>query len=182
MKFQINEKTRWITTTAVFIALLIAAQVVTAPFGQPVTGSLVNLILIVSVMVYGLSSGLTVALISPIVAGIISIGPTWAMVPFVMAGNAVIVSVWRFIGKKRFAPPLAVRVTALITAAICKFLVLYIGVVKIAAPYFLNLPEPQAAKITGMFSLPQLFTALAGGAIAAIVIPLIEKARTARAL
>jgi hypothetical protein len=182
LKKHIPVDTKWITMTAVFVALLVAVQVATAPLGQLATGSLVNLILIVSAMICGMSSGMTVALISPIAAGIIGVGPTWAIVPFIMAGNAAIVSVWRFIGKKNFAGSLFVRITAMAAAALCKFLVLYIGVVRIAAPYILNLPEPQAARVTAMFSLPQLFTALIGGAAAVVVLPILEKAYTKRYL
>jgi len=58
-----NKRTQWITLTASFTALLIGFQAFTAPLGQFVTGSLVNLVLVVSVMTCGLASGLTVALL-----------------------------------------------------------------------------------------------------------------------
>ncbi len=59
-----NKKTLWITETAVMIALLVALQWATKPLGQFVTGSCVNLVLGVSVLVGGLWCGLTVALVS----------------------------------------------------------------------------------------------------------------------
>ena len=46
-----NKKTLWITETAVMIALLVALQWATKPLGQFVTGSCVNLVLGVSVLV-----------------------------------------------------------------------------------------------------------------------------------
>ena len=49
-----NKKTLWITETAVMIALLVALQWATKPLGQFVTGSCVNLVLGVSVLVGGL--------------------------------------------------------------------------------------------------------------------------------
>ena len=63
-----NKKIRWITETAVMLALLVSLQALTKPMGQLVTGSCVNTILAVSVLVGGYSCGLTVALISPVLA------------------------------------------------------------------------------------------------------------------
>ena len=175
-----HKGTLWITMTAVFIALLIVAQVVTAPLSQFVTGSLVNLILIVSVMTCGFSSGLTVALISPLFAKLLGIGPLWTIIPFVMLGNAVLILIWYLIGKMKFTNKHIVRIITLIIAAVCKFLVLYLGIVQLAIPLFLNLPANQAAVISSMFSFPQLITALIGGAIAILILPVVEKVRAKR--
>ena len=82
----------WITRTAIFIALLIVLQAATAPLGNIiVTGTIVNLLLIVSVMSCGLASGLTVAAISPVMAKFLGIGPLWSLIPFIAAGNAALV-------------------------------------------------------------------------------------------
>ena len=59
--------------------------------------------------------------------------------------------------------------------AVVKFAVLYLGVVKIILP-LLNLAAPKAEKMSAMFTFPQLFTALIGGAVAMIVIPSIKMA------
>ena len=64
----------------------------------------------------------------------------------------------------------------MICAAVGKFLVLYIGIVRIAVPMLLGLPEKQAAVMSNMFSIPQLFTAIAGGALAVIILPILQKA------
>lgn len=172
-----NRKVLWITQTAVLTALLIVMQSVTAAFGNTIiTGSVVNLILIVSVMIAGLSSGLTVALISPVFAKFLGIGPLWALIPFIVIGNIVLVLIWHFLGNRNFGKPMLVYVVTLVVAAVAKFLTLYAGIVKIAIPYLLNLPEQQAATISGMFSIPQLFTALIGGAAATIMLLLLKKA------
>ena len=180
MKINLNKKTVWITSTAVLIALLIGMQVFTAQFGQFVTGSLVNLILIISVMTCGPASGLTVAVFSPFFAKLLGIGPLWTIVPFIAIGNVVLVLVWHFLGNMRFANVHIVRVIALIAAAVCKFLTLYIGVARITVPLFLNLPEPQAAAISSIFALPQLITASIGGALALVIIPVLTRSSTAR--
>ena len=55
------------------LALLITAQALTKGFGQIVTGSFVNAILAVAVLVGGMSCGITVALISPIFAFLLNL-------------------------------------------------------------------------------------------------------------
>jgi len=178
----INNKTVWITRTAAFVALLVAVQFFTAPAGQLVTGTLVNFILIAAAMIYGAPAGLAAALMSPFFAKFIGIGPLWPIVPFIMAGNAALVLIWRGVGRLKGLNVRAARIAAAAAAALCKFLILYVGVVRIAAPYFLALPERQAAAVTAMFSYPQLITALAGGALAAVLLPAISKARAMRNL
>lgn len=172
-----KKKILWITQTAICISLLIVMQAVTAPLGTPfITGTIVNLLLIVSVMICGPASGFTVAVISPIVAKMIGIGPFWTLIPFIAAGNAVLVVLWHIIGNKNTKHKYFAYVIALVAAAISKFLVLYIGIVQIAIPLFLDLPEKQASVISQMFSIPQLITASAGGAIAVIILPSLIKA------
>ena len=56
-----NKKVRWITETAVMLALLVSLQALTKGFGQFVTGSCVNAVLAVTVLTAGLGSGIVVA-------------------------------------------------------------------------------------------------------------------------
>ena len=78
-----KKKALWITETAVMLALLIAMQALTKPMGQLVTGSAVNAVLAVTVLMRGLSSGLTVALISPVFAYLFGIAPNLVTVPVI---------------------------------------------------------------------------------------------------
>jgi riboflavin transporter FmnP len=172
-----NKKVFWITRTAVLIALLVVVQLVTSSFGnQVLTGSLVNLVLIVGVMTSGLWSGVTIAVLSPIFAKFLGIGPLWQIIPCIMLGNVTIVLVWGLIGNRMKEKKLVSYAVALVAGAVAKFLVLYLSIVRIVIPVFLKLPEPQANKISGMFSVPQLITALIGGVLAAVILPLLEKA------
>jgi hypothetical protein len=172
-----SSKILWITQTAILLALLIVAQASTAPLGNTlITGTLVNLLLVISTMIGGLASGLTVAAISPILAKMIGIGPLWALIPFIIAGNAVLVLLWHAMGNRHFGNRYFAYVAAMIIAAVGKFIVLYMGIVRIAVPLLLNLPEKQAVVISGMFSVPQLITALCGGFIAVIILPALKKA------
>lgn len=172
-----KEKTLWITRTAVCAALLVVLQAVTASWGNTlITGSVVNLLLIVSVMTCGLSSGSCVAVLSPVLAKLIGIGPFWSLIPFIVAGNLSLVLIWHFVGSRQVRHPAAGKVVVLIAAAVAKFLVLYVGIVRIAVPIILRLSEPQATVVSNLFSLPQLITALAGGAAALCLLPLLQKA------
>ena len=139
-----NSKLRRITRTAIFIALLIVLQAVTVPLGNIiVTGSIVNLMLIMSVITGSLASGVTVAAVSPVMAKLVGIGPLWALIPFIIAGNIVLVLLLYFIGNQDTGGKKYIAYTAaMVIAAIAKFLVLYIGIVRISVPFFLGLSEP----------------------------------------
>lgn len=162
----------WITRTAVFIALLVALQFVTSSMSQFVTGSVVNLILILSVMVGGLATGITVAALSPVFAFLLGIGPKLVpIIPFIIVGNIVIVLVWYFIAGRGKTLSTPRNILAAVVGALAKFGVLYLGVVVIA-PRLFTVPEPMLV----MFSYPQLITAAIGGAVAVLVLPLLAKA------
>ena len=82
----------WITRTAVMMALLIALQWATSGLGQFVTGSCVNAVQVVATLVGGLWSGVAVALLSPLCAFLLGIGPKLIqLIPAIALGNAVLV-------------------------------------------------------------------------------------------
>ena len=182
-----NKKLRWITETAMMLALLIALQwvgtFVPEEFTkQLVTGSLVNCVLAVTVLMVGLSSGITVALISPVVAFLLNIAPQILVVPAIMVGNTVYVLLLHFIAGKDGKNILR-QIIAWIAAAVAKFGVLY-GIVAglicgAFAPALLeagSLKQPMLAALTFKFGWPQLITALVGGAVALLIVPMLKKA------
>ncbi len=176
-----NKKVLWITQTGVLVALLIIAQAVTSSLGNTiVTGSIVNLILIVAVMLCGVYTGASVALISPIFAKFFGIGPLWSLIPFIALGNVVIVIVWYLIGNKNAKKPMVMYVIACVVGAVCKALTLYITIAQFAVPILLQLEEPQASVISATFSLPQFITATIGGVLAIAVLPVLKKATKAQ--
>ena len=175
MKSVASRRVLYITETAVMTALLIVLQAATKPAGQYVTGTCVNAVLAVSVLAVGLWSGITVALLSPFFAFLLGIGPQlFPITPSIAVGNLVFVFLlWLLAGGKDL--PLWRRGAAWITAALAKFAVLYLLVVKILC-VVLSLKEAQIATFTVMFSYPQLITALAGGGIALLLTPLLRRA------
>jgi hypothetical protein len=178
-KEEIFMKTKiyWIAKTAVFIALLVALQAITKPVGQMLTGSVVNLILILSVVLGGFASGFSVAIISPFMAALVGIAPNWGLVPFIILGNISLVAVWFILTKVKLKPLFTYVIAAVVGAAV-KFGVLWVSVVQIGVPLILKLPEKQATMISAQFGITQLFTALIGGAVACIILPLLVKTIT----
>lgn len=169
-----KKKILWITQTAVMLALLVVLQWLTKPFGQFVTGSCVNAVLAVAVLMGGFWSGAAVALISPFVAFLFGIGPQLLpIVPAIAVGNLVFVGALYLIC--RFVPRLLGKLLAWLGAAVLKFGALYLLVVQLLCRV-LPLKQPQIDTFTGMFSLPQLITALIGGGIAFLIVPVLKKA------
>ncbi len=175
-----HNRVLWITRTAALVALLIVLQWVTAGTkvfaGQYITGSCVNAVLVVSALMAGLWSGVTVAILSPFCAYLLGIGPKLIqIVPGVAVGNLVFVLVLYFlIGTE---PKAIVRqAIGLLVAAAAKFLTLYLVIVKGIVPALsANLKPQQIAVFSAMFSWPQLVTALIGGVVALLILPLVRK-------
>lgn len=177
-----NKKILWITSTAMMIAVLVALQWVTKPLGQLVTGSCVNMVLAVTVLVVGLSGGVTVALISPVMAYLLGIAPQILTVPAIMVGNTVFVVMLHLL-VSRADGKVAVKIAGWILAAVAKFATLYLIVSElicgVLAPSLMAsgaLKEPMLKALPATFSWPQLITALIGGGIALLIVPVIRKA------
>ena len=168
-----KNRTRWITETAIMLALLVILQAVTKSAGQLVTGSCVNAVLAVTALVAGLSSGLTVALVSPFVAFLLGIGPQLLpIVPAIALGNAVYVLLLERLYRKK---TVIWQALALICAAAVKFLTLHLVVVRFLCSV-LPLKQPQITTFSTMFTWPQLTTALIGGVVALLIVPVVRKA------
>ena len=182
-----NKKIFRITEAAIMLALLVALQAVTKPLGQLVTGSCVNGVLALTVLLVGMSGGITVALISPVFAFLFGIAPNLVTVLPIMAGNVCFVVLLRLIAGKTLKP-IWRKPVALAAAAGVKFAILYLLVVKVicgvASGALLGkklgsvvvLAPPMLKMLPAMFAWPQLITALIGGAVALTIWPLLKKA------
>ena len=174
-----NKKIRFITETGVLLALLLALQALTKPLGQLVTGSCVNTVLAVATLFAGLPSGLVIALISPVAAYLLGIAPQILTVPAIMVGNSAFVLCLHFLCKGTTLRQIA----GWLTAAVAKFLTLY-GMVGgllcgvLAQPLLSSgaLKPPMLQVLPATFSWPQLVTALIGGAVALLIVPVLRKA------
>lgn len=174
-----KKKILWITETAAMLALLIALQWATKPLGQLVTGSCVNAVLAVSALFCGLSSGLTVALLSPLFAYFMGIAPNLIAVPVIMAGNSLFVLLLTALQGK----PVWKNIAAWLAAAAGKFAVMYTLMVwvicGVASDFLLAqglLKAPMLKALPVTFGVTQLLTALIGGGVAILIIPVVKKA------
>lgn len=173
---------RWITQTAVMLALLVALQAITKPLRQLVTGSCVNAILAVTVLVGGLGSGLTAAAISPVLAYLLGIAPQILTVPAIMVGNCMYVLALHLLADRE-GKHLLRQVMAWLAAAAVKFGALYAIVVWLICGLLSEkliasgvMKEPMLKVLPATFSWPQLITALLGGAVAMLMVPVLRKA------
>ena len=177
-----KRKLRWITETAIMLALLVTLQALTKGFGQLVTGSCVNAVLAVSALVGGVWCGLTVALVSPVLAFALNIAPQILTVPAIMVGNAVFVLLLHFLADPS-GKNLVKQGIAWVTAAVAKFAALYAIVVWVICGVLAEsllasgaLKQPMLKALPATFSWPQLITALIGGAVALLIVPTLRKA------
>ncbi len=180
-----HNKILWITQTAVMLALLITLQWATSfipkPMGQIITGSCVNAVLAITALVVGYSSGITVAVISPVVAFLLGIAENVVTVPAIMAGNVVFVIMLRALAGES-AKPIWRQPLAVVVAAAVKFLALYLLVTKVICGLLSQelmsqglLKAPMLTKLPVAFTWPQLITALIGGSLAMVITPRLRK-------
>lgn len=155
-----NNLVRWVARTGVLLALTLAFQGLR--LGQAFTGPLVNAALFVSAVVVGIGGGVFIGAVTPWVALAVGIlkPPLAPAVPFIMLGNAALVTVAALLWRRT-------RLGAIVVASVVKF-----GVLGGAVRFLLEL-NPKVAAALG---LPQLFTALAGGVLALSAVALLERA------
>ena len=181
-----NKKIKTVTQTAAMLALLICLQWVGSMFPdavkQIVTGTFVNCVLAVTVLIVGLTGGITVALISPICAFLLGIAPNLVTVIPIMIGNTCYVVLLKLLMSKTWSQPYA-----LVVAAAVKFGVLYLLVVKVICGLSSGallgkklgdtvvLAPPMLKMLPTMFTWPQLITALTGGTLALLIVPVVKR-------
>ena len=145
-----NNKIKFITRTGILLAAALVIQMGGLP--QPITGPLINTVLYLSALLVGSWSGVIIGICTPVIAfmrGILP-APLGPMIPFIALGNCILVIVFSLLKGKN-------KVLGIILASIVKYLILFTAV-----SYIVDVPD----KIAQIMSLPQLFTALSGGAIA----------------
>ncbi|MGI6037926.1 MAG: ECF transporter S component [Limnochordia bacterium] len=138
-----------LTKTALLLAVTLVIQM--GGFPQPITGPLVNTMLYIASLAVGITGGVLIGALTPIIAffrGILA-PPLAPAIPFIILGNATLVIIFGTLHRNR---PLAI-----LAASLLKYLVL-----GIAVRFIIEVPGPVAIAL----QTPQLITALAGGAIA----------------
>jgi hypothetical protein len=157
-------KIKWITRTAILLSLLLAFQMLGLP--QPVTGPVINFILLFAIVLNGFYSSLIIGSVSPVIAfarGILP-APLGPMIPFIILANLVYITIFALARSKTDKPMFSL--IFVIVGSLLKYLVL-----SSAVSFFVSVPPP----IAQAMSFPQLITALLGGLILLLIEPLWKK-------
>lgn len=173
-------KTRTVAVTAIMIALCIVVQLFKNPGTIPVTGGLINLILIIDTLYCGLVSGVIISIIAPITSFIITGSPVIAAVPMllpcIMIGNIVIVIFAWIIRCKKLE--LNLLPISLVAGSFAKWGAMTLLIVKWVLPFYGKTAlAPKAYNIASVtYSTTQLYSALLGTALACIIWPIVRLA------
>lgn len=163
--------TLWPRVATFGLFLILALLIPALGWPQPVTGPLVNALLLIAVETLGLWPAIALGCLTPLgglLHGVLPL-PLAVMVPFIMLGNATLVTAYNALHLRN-------RWLALGVAAAAKFGLLYAAVTFFAVrPLELALSGGVAkvampAAIVYTMSWPQLVTAIAGGLIAFAVL------------
>ena len=147
--------------------MVLVVYLPTVIHSQPITGSLVNMSLILAVFLIGPFGAVLLGLMPSVFAlssGLLPLSLI-PMVPFIITGNAILIGVYHYLGRKNFYFSIAI-------AALCKFLFLFFS----AGWLIKFLPDGEKMlPLVSMMSWPQFFTALSGGLMAYFVLSFIGK-------
>lgn len=138
----------------VLAAVIFPALLAHTPHNQWITGTIVNAILFLAVWRLGIVNAILVAALPSSIAlsrGLLS-APMAGLIPYIILSNIILIAVFYAIKKY----PLL----GIISASLAKFLFLFVItslLIKVAGPLLI------------MMQWPQLFTALAGGLIAVVI-------------
>ncbi len=172
-----------ITRISICLAVLLVVQFVTRFLGiQLITGSFVNLMLLVCSTVCGIYGGLTLAIISPLLACILGIAPNWVLVPFIIIGNILYVLItglpFNKLYKKNVQPnfkSVFYAVIFVVLGSSVKFTAIYCSI-KYIATWTGFIQNGMASKLlSGAMGITQLFTGLIGGCISLFLMPVLKK-------
>ncbi|MDD2731115.1 MAG: hypothetical protein PHW33_03265 [Candidatus Portnoybacteria bacterium] len=158
------------TKALIFLALtVLAAYLPTIIHQQLITGPLVNMSLILAVFLVGPFEALVLGLLPSVFAltsGLLPL-PLAPIVPFIMIGNAILVAVYHYLGKKRFVISIAI-------AGLLKFAFLY-GTASLLAKFLFS--GKAMPNLMAMMGWAQFFTAVLGGLMAYAILFSVKKFR-----
>ena len=156
---------RWITPAKIGLAVSLGLLIPALGLPQPVTGPLVNALLLITVMTTGAWAAMLVGLVTPLNAlfGGVLPPPLMVLIPFIALGNGTFACIFSALRARNYW-------LGVITGGLLKFALLYAAVTWLVNPLSGALAGSRAmalpAVMINMMRWPQLATALAGGALA----------------
>ncbi len=166
--------TRNIARTGILMALLFVVQligtIIPAPANSFVVGPLVNACILVATVALGIWGGVAISVIAPFSSLFLNhagMAPVLiAFAPIIAIGNILFALIFFMLYKKN-------NVVKVALSSILKFAFLWGAII-----LFLNITNTTgkvATTLSFLFSWPQLITAIAGGAVALIIIKALGK-------
>lgn len=154
MKTWEEKRTKELIKTALLLAITLVIQSLRMP--PPFTGPLINFMLLLTTMMLGVKNGITIGLLTPMGALLLGIIPPVLApaIPFILLGNSCYLLLF-FLLYHYFR-----GILGLVLGSLMKF-----AIIAGSANLLLDLPPGPATAL----GLPQLFTALLGGAGALIL-------------
>ncbi|HPR88340.1 MAG TPA: ECF transporter S component [bacterium] len=171
-----NPQTARLTRLVLLIAITLIIEMIGLP--QFFTGPLVNMMLVLTTLISGVTGGMALGCITPLIALLRGqLPPVLApFVPFILAGNALYVLLFGALRGRLAARPLySWRAwLGIVVGSAGKFLWL-LGAARLLMPLLLSRSLPPA--VIAMMTLPQLITALLGGLLALLFYALLVRRR-----
>lgn len=167
-----NKNLLLLTRTAVMLALVVVFQWLGKMLGDAIfpgvgstilVGSLVNLVLYVTVIYCGVIGAVCVGFLTPVMAFVIGQLAFPVLMPFVGLGNAILAVVFWAVNKYLKINSSAKVVTGVVAASLLKFL--YMGFALVALLPSLGFNEKQVAVLSANYGWVQLVAAVVGGII-----------------
>lgn len=166
-----NNQVRNLVRSSLFLAIAVVFQMTIKQ--TPVVGPVVNAVLILTTYICGIPWGIYVGILTPLLAfatGTLNaaLGP---FVPFIMAGNAILVFFFGvFKTKEKYG-----KYLGLIIGALLKYLFLYLSATNLVSLFKLGIPQKLVKNLTVVMGIPQFYHALIGGTLAVLIIELLKK-------
>lgn len=145
-----------------FGALLTIATIAPLFGQQAVTGSMVNATLFIAAILLGFESAVLIGIVPSVISLAVGLlpAPLAPMVPFIVLSNAILVFIFSLFKDKNYW-------LGMVSAGVLKFLFLF-GASSVSMNFIFK--NEISSKIAVMMSWSQLFTALAGGLIAYLIL------------
>lgn len=171
-----TKRSQFLVRLSLFVAFTAFVQLAGLP--QPVTGPLINAILLVAAGLMGSGPAMLIGVVTPVAALVRGQlpAPLAVMVPFIILANAVLILIFKAV-RKTFLTLNSDWLSwqnglSLVAAAIGKFLFL-VASVRFFLPFFLGKTLPE--KLAFVMMTPQLVTALVGGVLALLFLKMIAR-------
>lgn len=171
----VQEETKHLVTSALLLAIAVIIQLLgksIPQISQFLVGPTVNAILLLTVYFAGHKYGILVGGLTPLLAFVTTVlAPAmWPFVPFIALGNIIYVILFTVLKKMKNGDIMGV-----VFGSVAKFLFLSYSATKLIDSIAPDMPAAVREKLAVAMGMPQLITALTGGAAAIILYQLLKK-------